>query len=66
MPNVADGFQEEYIQMLKKRLSALDMESVSSIGASIGIAIFPDDGHHFEALVQQADASMYRMKEEKS
>jgi diguanylate cyclase (GGDEF)-like protein len=33
-----------------------------SIGASIGIAVFPDDGSDRDALVQKADFAMYRAK----
>lgn len=32
------------------------------IGASIGIAIFPDDGNDAEALLKHADAAMYHAK----
>ncbi len=33
------------------------------IGASIGIALYPDDGRDVETLLKHADASMYRVKE---
>lgn len=32
------------------------------IGASIGIAIYPDDAQHTEALIRSADAAMYSAK----
>lgn len=34
------------------------------IGASIGVATFPDDGETVEALIAQADAAMYQAKGE--
>lgn len=33
-----------------------------SIQASIGISIYPDDAHHIDLLIQQADHNMYQIK----
>ena len=33
------------------------------VGASVGVAMFPDDGDDFESLVRAADVAMYRSKE---
>ena len=33
------------------------------IGASIGISIYPDDGHDMDTLIKAADAAMYHAKE---
>lgn len=33
-----------------------------SVTVSIGIAVFPEDGDHFELLAQRADVAMYRAK----
>ncbi len=35
-----------------------------SVSASIGIALYPDDGQDFDRLAQHADAAMYRAKQE--
>ena len=32
------------------------------LGASIGLAAFPDDGHEVESLIEQADKEMYAIK----
>lgn len=39
-------------------------EQMLSLTASIGISIFPDDGDSAEALIDYADAAMYRAKRE--
>lgn len=37
-------------------------DSEASVGASIGIAFFPDDGSDVEELIKMADAAMYKVK----
>jgi predicted signal transduction protein with EAL and GGDEF domain len=34
-----------------------------SVSASLGVALYPDDGHDLEALVRCADSAMYRAKQ---
>ena len=42
---------------------AIEIESTSQyVGASIGVALYPDDGEDAEELLRNADAKMYRMK----
>jgi len=36
----------------------------ASVGASIGISLFPDDGNDMETLIKIADAAMYKVKSE--
>ena len=42
---------------------AIEIESTQQyVGASIGVALYPDDGEDAEELLRNADAKMYRMK----
>ena len=52
---------ERIIQSLTKPIIVDRMEH--TVGASIGVAIFPDDGRAVEDLVMKADSAMYRAKE---
>lgn len=38
-------------------------EAAAGVAASIGISMFPEDGHDVESLLQHADAEMYQAKE---
>ncbi len=55
--SVAQKFLSEFEKPFQ-----LDTHSLSS-SISIGIALYPDDGKHFEALLQCADTAMYKAKE---
>lgn len=50
--------------LLKQPLVFKDFEA--RIGASIGVAMFPQDADHAEALTNNADLAMYRAKRERS
>jgi diguanylate cyclase (GGDEF)-like protein len=39
-------------------------DSEASVGASIGISLFPGDGNDMETLIKMADAAMYKAKSE--
>jgi diguanylate cyclase len=61
------GRQDELLDFVARLEAALfqpieieDFRTVS--GASIGVAVFPDDGRTHEALVGNADLAMYRAK----
>lgn len=38
---------------------------IITVSASIGIALYPDDGGDAEALIDAADAAMYRVKHDR-
>ena len=52
---------ERIIAALVKPIVVDRMEH--SVGASIGVALFPDDGQKEDELVMKADSAMYRAKE---
>ncbi len=55
--NVAEKFLECYEQPL--RIEGHELR----VSASIGIAVFPDDGEDADSLLHHADIAMYRVKE---
>jgi cyclic di-GMP phosphodiesterase Gmr len=54
----------EYIQFLLQRLRAPFFVDGSEVfaSASIGVSLYPDHGHTYQALRQNADIAMYRVK----
>jgi|GEM_PF-161433 len=59
-----EGDLEEFRKRLLTTICAnvtLDQYDIS-VGASIGYAIFPEDGQHYEKLVANADMALYRAK----
>ncbi len=62
------GAEKEHALRFADRMTAalkepFDLDGATvEIGASIGIALFPDDAADAEALVQRADMAMYRAK----
>ena len=58
---------EDVIGVVRKLLHALNFpfklgEYQAELSASIGIAVFPDDGHNIKMLCNQADSAMYAAK----
>jgi diguanylate cyclase (GGDEF)-like protein len=56
----------EYIQFLLQRLRAPFFVDGSEVfaSASIGVSLYPEHGHSYDALRQNADIAMYRVKNE--
>jgi diguanylate cyclase (GGDEF)-like protein len=44
------------------RLQVQDGDDFVSVGASVGVAVYPDDGKDSDALLERADAAMYADK----
>jgi diguanylate cyclase (GGDEF)-like protein/PAS domain S-box-containing protein len=58
---VMAAFAQKIIAAVSRPLSIAGREVV--VSASVGIAVFPDDGDSTEALTKAADSAMYRAKE---
>jgi len=62
----------DQVGMLAQKLQTSMQEPISLgaarwvVGLSIGISLFPHDGDTADALMRQADASMYRVKNGKN
>jgi len=66
-----DTSRQEAVQVaervLARLVSPIEVEGQSfDIGASIGIALFPDHGQNASALLQHADVAMYAAKKDRS
>jgi len=61
-PTEAADFAERMIAMLEEPFAVLGHQIV--IGASVGIALFPQDGTDPDQLLKSADLAMYRAKQD--
>ena len=69
LPNasVPDDVLRAVERMRQAIESPVNVQGLSlSLEASIGIALYPEDGEDVETLLQRADGAMYHAKEEKS
>lgn len=60
--------QEDLINIAEKILAALNKPmivqgNICHSGASIGIAVYPDDGDNAETILSNADKAMYKVKQ---
>ncbi|TQR18718.1 GGDEF domain-containing protein [Psychrobacillus soli] len=60
--NIKEDFGTDYTQTLLKKLKEHNSSEFSSIGASIGYAVYPRDGDNLQKLIQIADGGMYKEK----
>jgi diguanylate cyclase (GGDEF)-like protein/PAS domain S-box-containing protein len=61
-PEDAVGVAQKILAAVQEPLTIGAMPIV--VSASIGIALYPEDGHDPESLLRNADSAMYRAKEE--
>jgi diguanylate cyclase (GGDEF)-like protein/PAS domain S-box-containing protein len=59
-PDAAAGVAQNLIEQLAQPITLQD--NPLRVGASIGIAIYPEDGDNFTTLTRHADAAMYEAK----
>ncbi|MBF0612763.1 MAG: diguanylate cyclase [Magnetococcales bacterium] len=59
-PNLAELVANKILEQLKRPFFPTSREA--RISGSVGIAIFPEDGHDVETLMKSADEAMYRSK----
>lgn len=62
----ADAFGAEIVarRILDKLSQPFVVDAVNfSLGCSIGVAMYPDDGRNLDTLIQCADTAMFRVKE---
>jgi diguanylate cyclase (GGDEF)-like protein/putative nucleotidyltransferase with HDIG domain len=66
LPGVQRETLQERIRQLNHLVRTLGRDScgVDSLGLSVGVSFYPDDGHAGEELLAAADARMYEMKRE--
>ncbi len=63
--NIKENFAANYVQKLQSEIKKQNTEIFYNVGASVGYAIYPQQGNSFQKLVQKADAKMYKEKKEK-
>ena len=60
----ARRLREQIEQRLRQPLLAMVLlgDTASGVGASIGLALYPEDGRDVDSLIHAADQDMYRRK----
>jgi diguanylate cyclase (GGDEF)-like protein/PAS domain S-box-containing protein len=60
----ADAIAPVLVKLLARMVEVFEIDELElNTSASIGIALYPDDGADFQVLLQKADMAMYRAKD---
>lgn len=62
VPNIDVNFKSTYVEGLHQEFKKIRISESTSIKASVGFAIYPDNGETFETLINSADLEMYTSK----
>lgn len=62
VPDCNNNFESIYIRNIRQIIENEDFAEIPFKGASVGFAIYPDEGQSFRELIQIADGEMYRKK----
>jgi diguanylate cyclase (GGDEF)-like protein len=66
LPDISREKAGERAQEVREAIQALRVsdngQTLGSVTVSIGVAMYPEDGRHIEALMQAADRSLYVAK----
>ncbi|WP_019412535.1 diguanylate cyclase [Paenisporosarcina sp. TG20] len=62
VPNINENFKSTYPEGLNHELKKIRISESTSVKASVGLAVFPDNGETFETLINAADLEMYASK----
>jgi diguanylate cyclase (GGDEF)-like protein len=68
MPNISLDAAVQRAELIRSRLSELrvqhDGRSLTPVTASIGVAAFPEHGHRWTTVLEEADAALYQAKQD--
>ena len=62
VPKITENFESTYIAGLHNEFKKVQFTESTTIKASVGIAIYPNEGETLETLINMADTEMYNTK----
>jgi diguanylate cyclase (GGDEF)-like protein len=68
MPSISLDAAVQRAELARTRLADLQVQhegrALTPMTASLGVALFPQHGHQWTAVLEEADAALYRAKQE--